>query len=80
MTAAAKLLHEPVTAAAAAGLRWVSDRDPGITRGRAGGGFRYRVPSGRPVTGAALHRIRTLAIPPAWRDVWICPRADGHIC
>ena len=79
MTAAAQLLKQPVKAAAAAGLRWVSDRDPGITRRRTGSGFRYRLPSGGPVAGPALARIRALAIPPAWRDVWICARADGHI-
>jgi DNA topoisomerase-1 len=57
----------------------VSDRSPGITRKRRGRGFVYSY-GGEPVTAeATLARIRRLAIPPAWRDVWICPRADGHI-
>src|SRR4029079_1823451 len=42
--------------------------------------FVYRRPDGRTVTDAAdLHRIRSLAIPPAWTDVWICPNALGHL-
>nr|WP_282572070.1 DNA topoisomerase IB [Roseomonas acroporae] len=70
----------PREAAAEAGLRYVSDEQPGITRRRAGAGFAYRDPKGRPVRDAAtLRRIRALAIPPAYRHVWICPRADGHI-
>lgn len=44
------------------------------------GGFRYRRADGRPLRDpATLERITRLAIPPAWRDVWICPRSDGHI-
>lgn len=62
------------------GLRWSSDESPGITRRGRGKGFDYRDSTGRPVTDArTLERIRRLAIPPAWTDVWICPRADGHI-
>ena len=67
-------------AAAEAGLRYVSDERPGITRRRSGTGFAYRMPDGSPVRDkAALERIRSLAIPPAYRDVWICPHANGHI-
>jgi len=63
-----------------AGLRYVSDASPGIARKRARGGFRYVSPRGEPVRDAAtLARLRSLAVPPAWTDVWICPRADGHI-
>jgi DNA topoisomerase-1 len=64
-----------------AGLRYVSDADPGITRKPARGhGFNYLRPDGSPLTDEkTLDRIRSLAIPPAWTDVWICPRADGHI-
>jgi DNA topoisomerase-1 len=64
-----------------AGLRYVSDADPGITRKPARGhGFNYAKPDGSPVTDEkTLDRIRKLAIPPAWTDVWICPRANGHI-
>jgi DNA topoisomerase I len=67
-------------AATAAGLVWVSDADPGIARQRAGKGFRYRHPDGRPVRDAAtLARIRALAIPPAYTEVWICSRGNGHL-
>ena len=63
-----------------AGLRHVSDDSPGIARRRAGRGFRYLHPDGRPVRDSAtLRRIRALAIPPAWTDVWICPAPNGHI-
>ena len=64
-----------------AGLRYVSDGDPGIARKPARGhGFNYLAPNGEPVTDEkTLDRIRALAIPPAWTDVWICPRANGHI-
>ncbi|WP_135470449.1 DNA topoisomerase IB [Crenalkalicoccus roseus] len=67
-------------AAREAGLRHVSDEAPGILRRRAGRGFTYRLPEGGPVRDAAtLRRIRALAIPPAWTQVWICPDPDGHI-
>ena len=64
-----------------AGLSYVSDQDPGIRRKPARGhGFNYIKPNGEPVTDEkTLDRIRRLAIPPAWTDVWICPRANGHI-
>jgi DNA topoisomerase-1 len=72
--------NDPVAAARAAGLRYVSDADPGIARRRAGGGFVYVDPDGRRIGDRhVLARIRALVIPPAWRDVWICSRADGHI-
>ncbi|HYI85343.1 MAG TPA: DNA topoisomerase IB, partial [Acetobacteraceae bacterium] len=67
-------------AAAEAGLRYVSDERPGITRRRSGTGFAYRMPDGKPVRDkATLARIRSLAVPPAYKDVWICPYANGHI-
>lgn len=58
-----------------------SDPDSaGITRVRHGRGFRYRGPDGEPVTDADLvRRIKELAVPPGWRDVWICPSPEGHI-
>lgn len=63
-----------------AGLRYSSDEGPGISRRRAGSGFAYLDARGRPVRDAStLSRIRTLAIPPAWRDVWISPHASGHL-
>ena len=63
-----------------AGLRYVNDDDPGYTRRRRGRGFSYHDGAGRLVVDqATLARIRSLAIPPAWTDVWICPSPDGHI-
>ncbi|QLY34278.1 DNA topoisomerase IB [Nocardia huaxiensis] len=53
---------------------------PGIARRRCGRGFTYRTSAGAPVSDAeTLNRIRALAIPPAWRKVWICPHPNGHI-
>jgi DNA topoisomerase-1 len=58
----------------------VSDAEPGISRRRAGRGFVYRTPRGRPIRREAeLARIRALAVPPAWTDVWICPDPRGHL-
>jgi DNA topoisomerase-1 len=73
-------LAEPEAAARAAGLRYVTDQVPGIRRLRSGRGFRYVGPDGKPVHDEpSLGRIRSLAIPPAWQDVWICPSATGHM-
>jgi DNA topoisomerase-1 len=67
-------------AAKSAGLRYVSDGDPGIRRRRAGKGFSYIAVDGKPLRDKAeLRRIKALAIPPAWNDVWICPLPQGHI-
>jgi DNA topoisomerase-1 len=67
-------------AAREAGLRYVSDEAPGIARRRIGSGFTYRLPQSGPLRDAeTLRRIRTLAIPPAWRQVWISPDPDGNI-
>jgi len=61
-------------------LRYASDDEPGIRRRRAGKSFRYFDVSGAPLHDAAvLDRVRALAVPPAWTDVWICPSWDGHI-
>ena len=66
--------------ARAIGLRYVSVDDPGIRRRPAGRGFVYESPAGRPVRDeTTLQRIRSIAIPPAWTDVWICPSPNGHI-
>jgi DNA topoisomerase-1 len=71
---------DPVAAAREVGLRYVSDARPGIRRRRVGKAFSYRGPDGSLVRDRAmLDRIRALAVPPAWTDVWICPRPDGHI-
>lgn len=72
--------HDSRRAAKSAGLYYVSDHDPGITRRAVGKTFLYRDKKGRRIADAAtLGRIKRLAIPPAWTDVWISPRADGHI-
>lgn len=71
---------DPRDAAETAGLLYVSDEEPGIRRKKAGKGFTYIRPDGKKVDDkATLERIRSLAIPPAYTDVWICPRANGHI-
>ena len=62
------------------GLSWCSDEQPGLKRTASGKGFAYHDRQGRLITDeTVLARIRALAIPPAWTDVWICPRASGHI-
>jgi DNA topoisomerase-1 len=71
---------DPSESAEEAGLRYVSDAMPGIRRRRAGKGFTYLDPDGRRITDrATLARIRSLAIPPAYTDVWISPHANGHL-
>jgi len=71
---------DPTDAAESAGLRYVSDDRPGIRRKRSGKGFSYLRPDGTRLSDPkVLRRLRSLAIPPAWTDVWICPFADGHI-
>ncbi|HEX2753971.1 MAG TPA: hypothetical protein VHM48_00820 [Candidatus Limnocylindrales bacterium] len=63
-----------------AGLRHASDDRAGIRRRRSGRGFAYRDPDGRPIRDAAtIARIKAIAIPPAWTDVWICPWPNGHL-
>ena len=62
------------------GLVWVSDETAGIKRLRVGDGFAYRGVDGKKIGNAAeLKRIASLAIPPAYEDVWICPKANGHL-
>ena len=71
---------DPRDAAEFAGLRYISDARPGIRRKKTGTGFTYTRADGSRLSEAdALKRIKALAIPPAWTDVWICPFADGHI-
>jgi DNA topoisomerase-1 len=66
--------------AAAVGLHHVCDeRTPGIRRLGAPGRFRYVRPDGRAVAAAEMVRIKSLVIPPAWTDVWICPDPSGHL-
>ncbi len=71
---------EPKKAAVAAGLRYVQDTAPGISRERRGKGFSYILPDGeRLQPGVERDRIEALAIPPNWDEVWICPNPDGHL-
>ena len=73
-------LADPEASARAAGLRYVSDLGPGIRRKRAGKAFSYLDPDGAVIKDKeTIRRIKSLAIPPAWTDVWICPNARGHI-
>lgn len=72
--------QSPEQDAACAGLTHSADDTPGIRRRRSGKGFRYLWPDGGTVTEEeTLERIRKLAIPPAHREVWICPDPDGHL-
>ncbi len=74
------VVKDPVESAQAAGLRYVSDMMPGIRRKKAGSGFSYVAPDGTAIKNPGeLARIRALAIPPAYTDVWICPAPNGHI-
>lgn len=70
----------PAAMAKAAGLRYVSDAQPGYTRRRRGRGFSYYDWKGQPVDDLNLrNRFNQFVIPPAWRDVWICRYENGHI-
>ena len=80
----ASVAEEIASASAAsaeeAGLRFVADDEKGLSRERSGKAFRYRAATGGRVKDErTLARIKSLVIPPAWTDVWICARADGHI-
>src|SRR5688572_6495509 len=71
---------EAAEMAVAGRLIYVSDAEPGIRRRRKGKGFRYISPNNQPLTAAKeLARIASLAIPPAYEDVWICIHARGHL-
>jgi DNA topoisomerase I len=72
-------LLDPAACAEAAGLLYVTDEEPGITRRRRGSGFSYHHPDGTLVTGPERERIQALVIPPAWEEVWISPEAEGHL-
>jgi DNA topoisomerase-1 len=75
-----KLITDPVESAKTAGLRYVTDSSPGIRRQSQGKGFRYIGVDGKPIKDTSeLDRIKSLVIPPAWKNVWICPIAHGHL-
>jgi DNA topoisomerase I len=75
-----EIVTDPVESAKSAGLRYVSDAKPGITRKRWRKGFRYFDAEGAQVRELeTLARIKSLVIPPAWTDVWICTNPKGHL-
>jgi len=79
-SAKTEVVVDPKDAATSVGLRYVSDSRPGITRRRAGTGFTYLDAGGAALKDkVCLRRIKSLAVPPAWTDVWICPFENGHI-
>jgi DNA topoisomerase-1 len=72
--------NEPLESARKAGLRYVTDDRPGIRRIKARGTFRYVLPDGKPLTDKTeIARIRALAVPPAYTDVWIAPLGNAHL-
>jgi DNA topoisomerase-1 len=74
------VVSDPVQSAKEAGLRYVTDAKPGIRRKRQGKGFRYIGPDSAPIRDhETLARIKSLVIPPAWTDVWICADPRGHL-
>ena len=76
----AQVIVDPKDAAELAGLRYISDARPGVRRKKVGSGFTYTRADGLKVTEPhVLKRIKVLAVPPAWTEVWICPFTDGHI-
>jgi DNA topoisomerase I len=80
MSTSSEIALDPVESSRLAGLRYVTDSIPGITRRRRGKSFQYFDPDGKPVRDKEiLARVKSLVIPPAWTDVWICPRANGHL-
>jgi DNA topoisomerase-1 len=73
-------LDQGLESAKAAGLRYVTGDEPGIRRRKRGKGFTFLDPQGQRVKDRkVIERIKKLAIPPAWSEVWICPRANGHL-
>ena len=74
-----EIVTDPVESAKAVGLRYVSVEMPGIRRLKAGKAFRYEGPNGERVTKDDLRRIKSLVLPPAWTEVWICPIPNGHL-
>lgn len=75
-----EIVTDPEEAAEDAGLRYVSDEQPGYTRKKKGEDFEYFDGGGKPITDERrVLRIQRLAIPPAYTDVWICPWSNGHI-
>lgn len=75
-----EIVTDPKEAAEEAGLRYVSDEQPGYTRKKKGDDFEFYDTKGELITDEArILRVRRIGIPPAWTDVWICPSANGHL-
>ncbi len=80
MEQTAPVMNTPQEVAKQAGLRYVSDVISGFSRKKSGEGFAYYDTKGNHITDPeVIQRINSLAIPPAYTDVWICPYANGHI-
>lgn len=78
--ASAAAVAQAKATARAAGLTYVNDQQPGISRRKAGKSFSYRDADGQRIADAeTLQRIRSLAIPPAYTEVWICAKPNGHL-
>jgi DNA topoisomerase I len=75
----AKFANDPVKTAAAINLIYVSDTEPGIERIKTGKNFKYQLKANALKDKEALDRIKSLVIPPAWQNVWICALPDGHL-
>ncbi len=73
------ITHDVIKTAKAAGLVYVTSREPGFSRKRTGTGFYYMDGDRRLKDEEQLDRIRKLVLPPAWKNVWICKRPDGHL-
>ena len=80
MSSISETILDPVESSRLAGLRYMTDAKPGFTRRRRGKSFQYFDPDGKPIRNKEeIARIKSLVIPPAWTNVWICPRANGHL-
>lgn len=74
------VITDPKKSAQIVGLRYVSDATPGIRRDKSGKNFQFIAPNGKSISDPrVLGRIKSLAIPPAWKEVWICPIENGHL-
>ena len=73
------IINDPVKTAEAVNLIYVSDSSPGITRKRTGKSFSYLLGEEKIKDKSELHRIKSLVIPPAWENVWICTLHNGHL-
>ncbi len=80
MSTTTEIVLDPVESSKLAGLRYVTDTSPGFSRKRRGKSFQYLDTDGKPIRdNIVIARIKSLVIPPAWTDVWICRSANGHL-